>query len=97
MRVISILNLKGGVGKTVTSDNMARILSKIYNYRVLIIDNDKQGNTSKFFGLHDEDRLGVQDILTYDEFSAKKCEIITPKDVIFKTNNNRSEGEQQRL
>lgn len=85
MRTICVLNLKGGVGKSITSENMARILSKEHGYRVLLIDNDKQGNTSKFYGLHDEGRLGVQDILVYDEIEAKDSEKLTPKDVIFET------------
>ena len=51
MKTISIINLKGGVGKTITAINMAYILSDMGN-RVLLVDNDKQGNTSKFFGVH---------------------------------------------
>ena len=46
MRTISILNLKGGVGKTFTAVNMAYELMK-RGYKVLLIDNDKQGNLSK--------------------------------------------------
>ncbi len=63
MKTISIINLKGGVGKTVSSINIAYLLACKYNKRVLLIDNDKQGNTSKFFGLHSEDRKGIHNIL----------------------------------
>lgn len=52
MRAISIINLKGGVAKTTTAVNMAYLLAKGGN-KVLIVDNDKQGNTSKAFGLYD--------------------------------------------
>ncbi|MCI8483485.1 MAG: ParA family protein [Lachnospiraceae bacterium] len=52
MRTISIISLKGGVAKTTTSVNMAYILYQA-GYRVLLIDNDKQGNASKTFGLYD--------------------------------------------
>lgn len=54
MRVISIISLKGGVAKTTTSVNMAYILCRM-GHKVLLIDNDKQGNASKTFGLYDPD------------------------------------------
>lgn len=52
MRAISIINLKGGVAKTTTTVNMAYLLSQ-KGYKVLVVDNDKQGNASKAFGLYD--------------------------------------------
>lgn len=64
MRTISIINLKGGVGKTVSAINIAFDLSSIHGQRVLLIDNDKQGNTSKFFGLHSDDDPSMAEILT---------------------------------
>lgn len=51
MKVISIINLKGGVGKTVTAINMAAILAGDYAKRVLLIDADSQHNTTDFFGV----------------------------------------------
>lgn len=65
MRTVSIINLKGGVGKTVTSINMAYELM-CRGRRVLLIDCDKQGNTSKFFKCYSKDRTSLSDVLTGD-------------------------------
>ncbi|WP_023976971.1 ParA family protein [Clostridium beijerinckii] len=62
MKVISIINLKGGVGKTISSVNIAHILSTIHNKKVLIVDNDKQGNTSRLFGVKDATK-SIADIM----------------------------------
>ena len=50
IRTTAILNLKGGVAKTITAINMAAILAKHYGKRVLLIDADSQCNTTEFFG-----------------------------------------------
>jgi len=50
MRTTAILNLKGGVAKTVTCVNMAAILAADYHKRVLVVDADSQANTTEFFG-----------------------------------------------
>lgn len=49
MKTIAIMNVKGGVGKTMTACNMAHILSETYRQRVLLIDADPQGNATAFF------------------------------------------------
>lgn len=64
MKVISIINLKGGVAKTMSSINIAHILATVHNKRVLIIDNDKQGNTTKFFNKHSEEELSIAELMT---------------------------------
>lgn len=64
MKTISVMNLKGGVAKTISAANIAHILATVHNKRVLLIDNDKQGNVSKMFGVHDYDTPSVADILT---------------------------------
>ena len=69
MKTIAICNLKGGVGKTITSINLAYLLATNYGKRVLICDNDQQGNTSQFFGRYDYDHLGMSEVMerTYEE------------------------------
>lgn len=64
MKTISIINLKGGVAKTLTADNMAHVLAVFHKKRVLLVDNDKQGNTSKAFGVHSYDEKSLSDVLT---------------------------------
>ena len=72
MKIISIINLKGGVAKTISSINIAHILAKVHNKKVLLIDNDKQGNTSKFFSLGNEEELSIADIMLNRDISIKE-------------------------
>lgn len=55
MRTISIINLKGGVGKTTTVINMAAILAGM-GKTVLCIDADPQANLTQFYGFRDPDK-----------------------------------------
>lgn len=64
MKVISIINLKGGVAKTISAVNIAHILATVHNMRVLLVDNDKQGNASKMFDAHSYDRPSIANIMT---------------------------------
>ena len=51
MKTISVVNLKGGVGKTVTAVNLAGILAADYGKRVLLVDSDPQGDASQYIGV----------------------------------------------
>lgn len=64
MKTIAIINMKGGCAKTTTTVNMAHILAKDYGKKVLVIDNDKQGNLSKACGAWSYDKPSLADILT---------------------------------
>lgn len=48
MKVTAIMNLKGGTAKTVTAINMAAILQRLYEQRVLLVDADSQCNLTEF-------------------------------------------------
>ncbi len=43
-KVISVASLKGGVGKTTTSVNLAAALARFHQQRVLLVDLDPQGH-----------------------------------------------------
>lgn len=73
MKVISIFNQKGGVGKTTTSINLCSCLA-MNGYKILNIDIDPQGNTTSGMGLDKNSlELSVYDVLTSDEISIKEA------------------------
>ncbi|BBB92463.1 MAG TPA: AAA family ATPase [Methylomusa anaerophila] len=56
MIIICFMNLKGGVGKTTLATHVACALDEL-GIKVLFIDNDKQGNASRFFQAETENTL----------------------------------------
>ena len=75
-QVFSIVNQKGGVGKTTTAVNLATAFAAIKR-RVLIIDLDPQGNASTGFGISQSQRQKTIYEILIGECSAKESVIPT--------------------
>jgi len=60
--VISVINNKGGTGKTTTSLNLSATLTNM-GYRVLLIDLDSQSSATVALGRGDDNKSTIADIL----------------------------------
>lgn len=76
MQVITLLNEKGGVGKTTLTNTIGTGLA-IMGYRVLLIDADPQGNLTS--GLGAELSSGFYDLLVRDTSFSDVVRYISPE------------------
>lgn len=81
MKIISIVNQKGGVAKTTSTQNIAYGLSQL-NKKVLVIDFDPQGNLTSGFGIDKRNlEKTIYDLLKSKAFPSEKAKI---EDVLIK-------------
>lgn len=78
MTVISLINQKGGVGKTTSAISIASYLGK--EKRVLLVDLDPQGNATSNCGVDEENlQKTVKDLILEDKTPASECVVKTEK------------------
>lgn len=64
-KIIAVMNLKGGIGKTITSTTIGYLLGMEHKKRVLIADFDAQGNASKTYGRYEPEGIGMSELLEH--------------------------------
>ena len=63
MKIIAVMNQKGGIGKTMTAASIAYLLGEEQFRRVLVADADQQGNISMLFGRYEPEGAGMSELL----------------------------------
>lgn len=71
-KIISVINQKGGCGKTTSCYNLAAAFVE-KGYRVLMIDNDQQGSLTLYCGFEPRDFENTMDMIYLGQIEAAKA------------------------
>ena len=63
MKIIAVMTLKGGVGKTMTAASLAYILGTEHGKKILAVDADQQGNISMLYDRYEPQGTGMPELL----------------------------------
>ena len=78
MKIISLINQKGGVGKTTSAISIASLLGK--DKKVLLIDLDPQGNATSNSGINKRElKMTTKELFLEDKITAEECVVKTGK------------------
>ncbi len=80
MRIIAVINQKGGVGKTTITANLGHAL-QIAGYRVMLIDMDPQAQLTTSLGIFRLPKKGIDRVLL-DQMLLKTVEIHTRENIV---------------
>lgn len=62
MRIVTVINQKGGVGKTTTTVNLCHALAES-GKKITVIDLDPQGHLAISFGIHENENGGISEAM----------------------------------